>query len=410
VNKNLIDVLIIGSGGAGCAAAIEAKKLVPNVAMITKGTFLQSKTANAQGGIQAAVLNEDSIQSHIDDTLRAGEYMNDIELVKLLAGNALEAIHWLEELGVEFDKLDGEYHVKGAGGLSHPRILSCGDKSGNRLMGPIKVAINNSGIDVIELTTLKSVKTSSFGFIVEIQNLNTAEIIVLETKSIILATGGFLHEDIQSGLASAHKVTAKNTLDIAKMLDLKLINQDLVQYHPTGILSPKELRRKRVPETVRSSGANLLNNQLKAFCDPLLTRNILTEKIIAECKNGNGIETGDGRVGVWLNTPLVDQLNGEGYLSNQFPSMHKSFKDLGVDIAKEMILVYPILHYSLGGIVIDKNTSTNMEGIFAAGEATYGVHGKDRLMGNSLLEIFVFGRISGKNAAKYCINQGDGRK
>jgi len=399
----VMGVLIVGTGGSGCAAALEAKKITDNVQMITKGKFLDSKTANAQGGIQASIGKDDSPENHIEDTLKAGEYQNNKKLVEILSYNAFSAIQWLENVGVEFDKEGEDYYLQNAGGLSHPRILSCGDKSGNRLMNPIRKAILDNNINVAEYTTITHIEDLNGSFKVTLQNVITAEISVHYTKSIILATGGFIPEDMQIGLSQRTEIKALNTFDLAKMMNLKLMKQDLVQYHPTGIISPRELRRNRIPETVRSAGATLLNKDLEEFCNPLDTRNKLTNRIIKECKDGNGISTEDGRMGVWLNTPIIDELKGKGYLADKFPILYESFINVGLDIAESMVLIYPILHYSLGGIIIDEHTSTNKKGIFAVGEATYGVHGNDRLMGNSLLEIFVFGRISGKKAAEFSL-------
>lgn len=395
------DILIVGSGGSGCAAGLEAESSNLKITMITKGPFLNSKTFNAQGGIQAAMRNDDTPALHMEDTLKAGEYQNDLELVKILTSNAKDVIAWLENKGVIFDSENGEYILQTAAGLSKPRILSCGDKSGNRLMGPLQKAILQSGIQVQEYTYPKKIYKDGNEFVIETGSRYEGDN-TIRSKSIIIASGGYLAPEKREGLEVIPGVIIPDIFDILNSIGIEVVFPDLVQYHPTGILFPKELRRERVPETVRSAGANLLNKDLVAFCDPLETRNKLTNKIINECKIGNGVPSKDGRIGVWLNTPRVTELHGSGFIVKKFPYLYGSFAKLGIDIETEMILVYPILHYSLGGIQIDKTTSTNIEGIFAAGEATYGVHGKDRLMGNSLLDIFVFGRLAGINAANYC--------
>ena len=394
------DVLVIGSGGAGCSAAIEANNSGCNVLMITLSEFLDSKTANAQGGIQAAISNEDSYEAHINDTLKAGEYENDIELVKILAKNAPDTIAWLEAKGVEFDKKADKYHLQHAAGLSHARILSCGDKSGNRLMNPLKKTIENTNIEVWLTSYPTNITKENNGyFIVDIESKVHGKAKIL-SKTIILACGGYIAPEKKIGLAKSNNRNIPDLYNILNQIGIEVILPDLLQYHPTGILLPKALRRERVPETVRSAGATILNKHLLEFCDPLELRNKLTNKIVEECKKGNGVQTKDGRIGVWLNTPKVEEIHGVGYYEKHFPTLLSNFSKHGIDIRNEMILVYPILHYSLGGIKIDKNSETNITGLFAAGEATYGVHGKDRLMGNSLLDIFVFGRIAGQNAAK----------
>lgn len=396
------DILIIGSGGSGCAAALEATKFDLKVHLITKGTFLQSKTNNAQGGIQAAIGENDSPELHYQDTLKAGEYQNKAQLAKILAYSAPNTIEWLESVGVEFDRENNQYLLQTAAGLTNPRILSCGDKSGNRLMGPLEQNVLKTRTQISEYTFPTSFHASGDGFIVSTDSRYEGRK-TYNCKSIILACGGYVAPEKREGMQEKAGPDIPDIFELLEAIDLKIVFPDLVQYHPTGIILPKEFRRERVPETVRSAGATLLNKNLEEFCDSLETRNKLTKKIAEECKKGNGILTDDGRIGVWLNTPEVSKIQGPGFLENKFPSLYNKFKSKGIDIEKEMILVYPILHYSLGGIEIDDTTSTNIKGIFAAGEATYGVHGKDRLMGNSLLEIFVFGRLAGQNAAKYCL-------
>ena len=151
--------------------------------------------------------------------------------------------------------------------------------------------------------------------------------------------------------------------------------------------------------TLRAAGAVLLNASGVPFTDPMITRGMLSDAIVRECAEGRGVATDDGRVGVWLTTSRVDGARGRGYLAKTYPVLYEKFLEAGHDIAARDVLVYPIVHYSLGGIRIDSNAATSVSGLFAAGESTYGVHGKERLMGNSLMDIFVFGRIAGRSAA-----------
>ncbi len=400
------DVLVIGSGGAGCSAAIEASKHGLNVTIITKSDFLNSKTSRAQGGIQAAIGKDDSPEAHFEDTLKAGEYENNKALVKILTDKAPSTVEWLEQTGVVFDRDGDRYKLQGAAGLSHKRILSCGDKSGNRLMAPIKQAVQEKPINIFEFTAPLKIDVNEDGsFQLILKSKGKNDTFDLHCNAIVLACGGYVPQEKKSGMATNAVEAIPDIFDLVKEIGLEIVFPDLMQYHPTGIVSPKAMRRMRVPETFRSAGANLLNKDLKAFCDPLTTRNKLTAIIAEECKNGNGVSTEDGRVGVWLNTPRIEELNGAGYIQKNFPGTYANFLKEGVNIAEEMVLVYPILHYSLGGIKIDENTETSVKGIFSAGEATYGVHGKDRLMGNSLLEIFVFGRRAGVFAANHCLNK-----
>jgi len=266
-------------------------------------------------------------------------------------------------------------------------------------MEPLKNAVLNTDIKVMEFHHPTNITKLKAGEFITTVNNNHNEPYSIRSKTIVLACGGYVPPAKRVGI-QPKSTTAPDIYDILNDIGLQVMLPDLIQYHPTGIVSPKSMRRKRVPETVRSAGATILNRNLESFCDPMSTRNKLTQKIVLECNMGNGITTDDGRIGVWLNTPIIDKINGNGFLENHFPTLFKEFINQGINISEEMILVYPILHYSLGGIPINTNTETNISGIFAAGEATYGVHGSDRLMGNSLLDIFVFGRIAGINASK----------
>ena len=180
----------------------------------------------------------------------------------------------------------------------------------------------------------------------------------------------------------------------------KLLYPETLQYHPTGAAAPTQIYGALVTEKVRSLGAQLVNKEGVAFVNPLETRDVTASSIIRECKERkNGVQTADGE-GVWLDTPLIEMINGEGTIEKRIPAMLRMFGKYGVDIRKEPILVYPTLHYQNGGIDIAANCMTSVENLFVAGEAVGGIHGTNRLMGNSLLDIIVFGRNAGKNAAK----------
>jgi len=194
---------------------------------------------------------------------------------------------------------------------------------------------------------------------------------------------------------------------LAEQLGAKCENASLNQFHPTGILQPKSLRRERLPETMRAAGARILDKNFTEFVDPLTTRNKLTDAIVNCCDNGFGVVTDDGYQGVWLMTPDIDELNGKGYTASNYPKFYNLFIENNHDISLKPVLIYPIVHYSLGGIAIDENAETTVRGVFAAGETTWGVHGEERLMGNSLLDIFVFGKLAGKNAAQAALRDGN---
>ncbi len=387
------DVIIIGGGGAGCAAALEASGGGARTAILTNGKFEQSKTARAQGGIQAAFGPGDDWEQHMADTLRAGENTGQPDLARTLTKGAKSAINWLVDVGVEFDRApSGDFRLQTAGGLSHPRILSCGDQSGNRIIGPLHTRVATTDIEVLEHRAVTKITPQDDGLALSVKDTQTDASHTLTTKTVVIASGG---------ARSNASADAPDTIKLAENSGLTLKETELTQYHPTGVLTPKAMRGRPAPEGLRAAGADLLDKDGAPVADPLLTRKQLCEAINAACENGRGITTDDGLTGVVLNTPRIDATLGAGYTAKHYASFYDAALAQGIDLATDTILVHPIPHYSLGGIVIDTNCATSMPGVFAAGEATWGVHGNDRLMGNSLLEIFVFGRIAGQSAADF---------
>jgi succinate dehydrogenase / fumarate reductase flavoprotein subunit len=174
-----------------------------------------------------------------------------------------------------------------------------------------------------------------------------------------------------------------------------------MQYHPTGVAFPVQILGQLVTEKVRTLGAQLVNCDGEQFINPLDPRDVVAAANIRECRRGKGINTPTGEVGVWLDSPMIDMIRGSGNIAAQLPAMVRQFSRFGIDITKEPMLVYPTLHYQNGGIKIDPNGATTVAGLFAAGECEGGVHGRNRLIGNSTLDIFVFGRRAGKAAAQY---------
>lgn len=387
------DVVIIGGGGAGCAAALEASGRGARTAILTIGKFEQSKTARAQGGIQAAFGPGDDWDQHMQDTLRAGENAGQADLVRTLTQGAKSAIQWLLDVGVEFDRTpNGDFRLQTAGGLSHPRILSCGDQSGNRIIGPLHDTVATTDIDVQEHRAVMKISPEGNALALELRNTRTAASERITTAAVVIASGG---------ARSAASADTPDTITLAENSGLALKETTLTQFHPTGVLTPKAMRGRPAPEGLRAAGADLLDKDGASVADPLLTRKQLCDAINAARADGRGITTDDGLTGVVLNTPRIDATMGAGYTAKHYASFYDAALATGIDIAKDTILVHPIPHYSLGGIVIDTDCATSMPGVFAAGEATWGVHGNDRLMGNSLLEIFVFGRIAGQSAADF---------
>jgi len=398
----MFDVIVIGSGGAGCSAALIAERAGASVLMLTRAEFLDSKTNWAQGGIQAPLTEDDSPDKLYEDTLAAGEYANEPALTRKLADDATTTVQWLMDIGIEFDRSeDGDLLTRGAAGISVPRVLSCGDASGNRIMAPLQRAIDASRVDVETFRTVVDIKREGEELIVTGFDPRDQSEFQRRASCIVMATGGAVPREKRAGIGFVGDRPPPDTIALAAQIGLEVESPELTQFHPTGIVWPKELRRKPVPEMVRAQGATLSNKHGAPFADEMLTRKKLCDAIVEECEKGNGVYTDDGRVGVWLNTQEVDEKQGAGYTAEHFATLHSKMLDLGQDITKQPVLVYPIAHYTIGGVRIGPNCETNIKGIFAAGEATWGVHGVDRLMGNSLLEVFVFGRAAGKAAAEY---------
>jgi len=234
-------------------------------------------------------------------------------------------------------------------------------------------------------------------------NMETKELYVAKAKTVIIATGGAGRMHYQGFPTSNHYGATADGLVLGYRVGAKLLYAETLQYHPTGAAYPEQIFGALVTEKVRSLGAKLVNAKGEVFMHPLETRDVSAASIIRECTTReNGIDTGNG-LGVWLDTPMIEKIGGEGTIERRIPAMMRMFGKYGIDIRKEPIIVYPTLHYQNGGLDITPDCmTTNVNNLFVAGEAVGGIHGKNRLMGNSLLDIIVFGRSAGKSAAAKC--------
>ncbi len=232
-----------------------------------------------------------------------------------------------------------------------------------------------------------------------LQNAKTKEYSFVLAKAVIIATGGAGQLKIMGFPTSNHQGALGQGLRLAYSAGAALVDIDSFQYHPTGVFYPQNFVGTLVTEKARSLGAKLINRDGDVFVSPLEPRDVCAAAIIRESKIC-GVETSFG-AGVWLDTPMIDIINGQGTTERSLPQLYNSFKNIGIDICKQPILVYPTLHYQNGGIEIDKTgLVSGFENLYAAGEVTGGIHGKNRLMGNALLDIIVFGRKAGKSAAQ----------
>lgn len=399
-----VDVLIIGGGGAGSSAAIEAHEAGANVMIVTKLRIGDANTMMAEGGIQAADKPNDSPAIHFVDAFGGGHFAAKRELLSKLVCDAPEAIQWLSNLGVEFDKdADGTMITTHGGGTSRKRMHAAKDYSGAEIMRTLRDEVLNRGIPVVDFTAaielILDEKGNAAGAV--LMNMETKELLVAKAKTVIIATGGAGRMHYQGFPTSNHYGATADGLVLGYRVGAKLLYAETLQYHPTGAAYPEQIFGALVTEKVRSLGAKLVNCNGEVFMHPLETRDVTAASIIRECSTrNNGIDTDKG-CAVWLDTPMIEKIGGEGTIEKRIPAMMRMFMEYGIDIRKEPILVYPTLHYQNGGLDITPDCmTTNVTNLFVAGEAVGGIHGKNRLMGNSLLDIIVFGRSAGKSAAK----------
>ena len=397
------DVLVIGGGGAGASAAIEAHEAGANVMVVTKLRMGDANTMMAEGGIQAADKPNDSPAIHFVDAFGGGHFAAKRELLAKLVCDAPEAIQWLSELGVEFDKeADGTMVTTHGGGTSRKRMHAAKDYSGAEIMRTLRDEVLNRNIPVIDFTAAIELILDENGNAAGavLMNMETKELLVAKAKTVVIATGGAGRMHYQGFPTSNHYGATADGLVLGYRAGAKLLYAETLQYHPTGVAFPEQIFGALVTEKVRSLGAKLVNKNGEVFMHPLETRDVTAASIIRECsERDNGIDCGNGK-GVWLDTPMIEKIGGEGTIMKRIPAMWRMFEKYGIDIRYEPILVYPTLHYQNGGLDINANgMTTNINNLFVAGEAVGGIHGKNRLMGNSLLDIIVFGRNAGINAA-----------
>jgi succinate dehydrogenase / fumarate reductase flavoprotein subunit/L-aspartate oxidase len=400
------DVLIIGGGGGGCAAALTAAKQGARVILATKLRLGDSNTVMAEGGIQAAVGEDDSPQLHFEDTLRAGHFCGEPELVAQMVMDGPDVIRWLIQLGVMFDleegrPMGGNLLRKKPGGASAARILSYRDYTGLEMMRVLREAVDlDPAVEVwnrcpaVEL--LSDERGRCAGAV--IYNLESRTYVLVRARAVILATGGAGRLHLNAFPTSNHYGATADGLVLAYRIGAHLRELDSFQYHPTGIAYPAHLAGGLISEAARSAGAKLINGEGERFVDELKPRDVVASAILRECAQGRGIDR-DGQTGVFLDTPTLEMEN-PGILAKRLVTLRHLARKCGHDAAVEPFLVYPTLHYQNGGVAIDKDGATSVPGLFCVGEVTGGIHGRNRLMGNALLDILSMGRRAGAKAAE----------
>jgi succinate dehydrogenase / fumarate reductase, flavoprotein subunit len=398
------DVVVIGAGGAGLRAAIAAAEEGQQVAVVCKSLLGKAHTVMAEGGAAAAlghVAPEDCWQVHFQDTIKGGKTMNNWRMAQLHAQEAPDRIREMELYGAVFDRTeDGRILQRPFGGHTYPRLAHVGDRTGLELIRTLQdKAVHTRGIDIfMECTMTHLLKdgdavSGCFGY-----RRDSGKFIAFNAKAIVLASGG---------VGKAFKITS-NSWEysgdgqvMAYEAGAELIDMEFIQFHPTGMVWPNGVAGLLVTEAVRGEGGFLTNNLGERFMknyDParmeLSTRDIVAKAIYAEVKAGRGSKNG----GVYLDISH----RGADYVKRKLPSMYHQFKELGdVDITAGPMEVGPTTHYIMGGVKVDPETAeTTVKGLYAAGEVAGGMHGANRLGGNSLTDLLVFGRRAGLAAAQ----------
>lgn len=399
-----VDTLIIGAGGAGLTAAIFSHDGGASVALATKLRLGDSNTTMAEGGINAAISPGDSPSIHYLDTMGGGNFTNIPELVRALAEDSPFLLKWLEDLGVPFDR-DPNSDLPlplVAGGHSRPRVCSVGDYTGMSIVQVLRAEVEKRDVRIIEFSPAVELilddKGQCAGAV--LLDLTTRVPQVVAAKTVIIATGGIGRLHIQGFPTTNHYGATSDGLVIAYRAGAKLGYLDSIQFHPTGTAYPDQLLGLLVTEVSRSRGAQLVDVDGERYVNELQTRDLVASANIKQViERKKGITTPSGMQGVWLDTPLIDVIHGEGTVHQSYAHLCHRFKRYNIDFSKEPILVYPAQHYQNGGIITDDMGRSNVPNLYAAGEAAGGVHGRNRLGGNSLSDLFVFGRRAGMDAA-----------
>jgi L-aspartate oxidase len=386
------DVLVIGSGASGLASAVAAERAGARVAVATKAALQSCNSAKAQGGIQAAVGEDDSPETHAEDVWRSSHETADMRLVEILTSEAPATIRWLEEVGVEFTRENGGYRIARCGGASRKRLLQVGDRTGHAITKALRKAIESSTAQTFPHSPLTELEPTGTGW-----RARCGEH-VIEAGTVVLAAGGrcFREAEERGELSTNHPGATGEVTQVALDLGAESRDLDALQYHPNGGAWPENMQGYSIPETTRAYGAVLLNADREEFTDSLGPRDEVSQAIVDEVAKGKGVETPDGRPAVWLDTTRIPEADAEVSL----PYMLRRYRGGGIDPLAEPILTYPVLHYQNGGLVVDEQGETTVEGMFACGEIAGGAHGRNRMMGNSLLECCVFGRRAGRAAAE----------
>ena len=407
-----VDVLIIGGGGAGSSAAVMAHENGANVMIVTKLRIGDANTMMAEGGIQAADKANDSPAQHYLDAFGGGHYAAVPELLRKLVMDGPGAVKWLNELGVEFDKAeDGTMITTHGGGTSRKRMHAAADYSGAEIMRTLRDEVWNREIPVVDFTAAIELILDENGHAAGavLLNMETGRHLIARAKTVIISTGGAGRLHYQGFPTSNHYGATADGLILGYRAGVPLLYADTLQYHPTGAAYPLQIYGALVTEKVRSMGAMLINAEGEAFMHPLETRDVSAASIIRECKaRGKGVTTPEGQA-VWLDTPMIDMIHGEARWKSACPPCCACSSSTASTCARCRSSSTRRCTTQNGGLRVNDQCESCIPGLFVAGEAVGGIHGRNRLMGNSLLDVIVFGRQAGISAAKACKGRASGQ-
>ena len=387
--KNKCDVLIIGAGGAGLTAALNAKRKGVDVIVLTKEYPTRSQTCMAQGGINAALgsVSEDSVEDHIANTLKSAHGEADEEAVRFMCGEAITAVEWLDSIGVCFSRTkESKIAQRTLGGASAPRACYAQDYTGLKILHTLYDKCLEEEIEIQADKYLLELLKDESGRVcgAEVLDIRSGEVLLYEANAVIVASGGYSRVYDKNSTNST--ASTGDGIAIAKRAGAELIDMEFVQFHPTALKNSSIL----ISESARGEGGYLLNSKGERFTNELAPRDEVSRAINAEILKGEDI---------FLDIRHL----GEEFIDENLPQERKLAKLYeNVDPVHELIPIKPVAHYTMGGILVDHKSQTTLEGLFACGEcANHRVHGANRLGGNSLLEIVVFGKEAGVNAAEF---------
>lgn len=402
-----VDLLIVGGGLAGTSAAVWANDKGVDTEKILLVNKLRHGDANsimAEGGTQAADRDNDSPARHFLDAIGGGHFTNKPDVLRALVEDAPLIMKWLCDLGAIIDREnDSSFVEKAGGGTSRRRMHACKDYTGLEELRVIRDEFRSRQIPCIEYYPVIEILTDGnrvTGAV--LYNLETGDYKIVQAQATILATGGFGRLHVRGFPTTNHYGATCDGVVLAYRAGARLRDTDTVQYHPTGAAYPQQIIGLLLTEKLRGMGAQPVNKDGEAFVFPLEPRDVEAASFIRECYvKDKGVVTPTGMRGVWLDTPMIELKNGSGAIEKSFPGMFRMFQRFDLDMRKDPVLVFPTLHYQNGGVETDPWGKTNVDGLWVAGEVSGGVHGKNRLMGNSTLDCLVFGRRSGISTAEY---------